>query len=92
MKGLSLVKRLKSYISEYYKNIFGPPPINYCVLNEPVTHDIKQLFEVENNILVATLLTYYIMENTKQRSLLPPIESEGVVCKKINLKFILFCA
>jgi hypothetical protein len=46
-------ENLKNYISEYYKNLLCPPPDNYCVLNESVTHDIKQLSETENNILIA---------------------------------------
>jgi hypothetical protein len=44
---------LKTYISEYYRNLFGPPPPSTCVMNESITHDVKTISNEENAILTA---------------------------------------
>jgi hypothetical protein len=44
---------LITYISEYYKNLFGPPPPSTCVMNESITHDVKKISNEENAILTA---------------------------------------
>jgi hypothetical protein len=46
-------ENLKNYITEYYKNLFGPPAPITCVMVESMTHDIKQLSAEENAILIA---------------------------------------
>jgi hypothetical protein len=44
---------LKMYISEYYKNLFWPPPPRTCVMNDSITHDVKKISNEENAILIA---------------------------------------
>jgi hypothetical protein len=44
---------LKTYISEYYKNLFGAPSQNNFSMIESEINDIPQLSEEENNILFA---------------------------------------
>jgi hypothetical protein len=46
-------ENLKVYISEYYKQLFGEPATSTLTLTEEYTHDIPQLTQEENNILVA---------------------------------------
>jgi hypothetical protein len=46
-------ENLKIYISEYYKKLFGPPCGSGCTLLETVTHDIPQLSQEENEILIS---------------------------------------
>jgi hypothetical protein len=47
---------LKTYISEYYKNLFGPPPPSTCVMNESITYDIKKISSEENAIYLLSSL------------------------------------
>jgi hypothetical protein len=44
---------LKTYISEYYKNLFGAPSQNNFSMIESEINDIPQLYEEEINILNA---------------------------------------
>ena len=44
---------LKTYITEYYKQLFGPPEDNCVSLDESRTEDVPQLSAAENDILVA---------------------------------------
>jgi hypothetical protein len=44
---------LKTYISKYYKNLFGEPTPNNFSMIESEIHDIPQLSEEENSILIA---------------------------------------
>jgi hypothetical protein len=43
MRGQSWVKKLKKFINEYYKKLFGAPALNYITVIEEVTHHISQL-------------------------------------------------
>jgi hypothetical protein len=42
---------LKTYISEFYKNLFGPPTPNHFGMIETMNNDILQLSDEENRIL-----------------------------------------
>jgi len=42
---------LKTYITEYYKNLFGEPEQNDFSLNEDTTEDIPQVSRIENEFL-----------------------------------------
>jgi hypothetical protein len=44
---------LKTYITEYYKNLFGPPPSNHFSMNEDGIADIPRISAEENEILSA---------------------------------------
>jgi hypothetical protein len=44
---------LKIYISKYYKRLFGPPSESGCTMRESIIHDIPQLSQEENDILIA---------------------------------------
>jgi mannosylglycoprotein endo-beta-mannosidase len=55
-------ENLKHYISEYYKNLFGPPPPSSCVMVESMNHDIKKISAEENAILIAD----FTMEEVKK--------------------------
>ncbi|XP_073360247.1 uncharacterized protein [Aegilops tauschii subsp. strangulata] len=46
-------ENLKAYISNYYKQLFGPPEASKVSLNELVIGDIPQLRSEENDILFA---------------------------------------
>ena len=46
-------ENLKLYITEYYKQLFGPPEDNCVFLDESRIEDVPQLTAVENDILVA---------------------------------------
>jgi mannosylglycoprotein endo-beta-mannosidase len=46
-------ENIKKYITGFYKNLFGPPSKNYFSLLEDEIHDIPQLSQVENEILIA---------------------------------------
>jgi hypothetical protein len=53
MKVLVGQDNLKTYISEYYKNLFGEPtPNNFSMIGSEI-HDIPQLSEEENRNLIA---------------------------------------
>ena len=42
---------LKTYITEYYKNLFGEPEHNDFSLNEDTREDIPQVSQLENKFL-----------------------------------------
>jgi hypothetical protein len=44
--------RLKSHITNYYKNLFGIPEQTDIALLEDQIHDIPQVFDEENEILI----------------------------------------
>ena len=44
---------LKTFIIEYYRQLFGPPEDNCVSLDESRTEDVPQLSAAENDILVA---------------------------------------
>ncbi|XP_073355099.1 uncharacterized protein [Aegilops tauschii subsp. strangulata] len=44
---------LKTYITEYYRQLFGPPEDNCVSLDESRTEDVPQLSAIDNDILVA---------------------------------------
>ena len=44
---------LKDYITDYYKRLFGPHLHNSFSLDETLRHDIPQVSEEENEVLVA---------------------------------------
>ena len=46
-------ENLKLYITEYYKQLFGPPEDNCVSLDESRIEDVPQLTAVENDILAA---------------------------------------
>jgi hypothetical protein len=43
--------RLKKHITNYYKNLFGPPETSSIFLNELQIEDIPQVSELENEYL-----------------------------------------
>jgi hypothetical protein len=46
-------EQLKSYITNYYKDLFGPPEESSFSLNEDLTEDIPQVTMEENGLLTA---------------------------------------
>ena len=44
-------ENLKTYITNFYKGLFGSPESNYFSLNEEFTEDIPQVSDLENEIL-----------------------------------------
>src|SRR6266498_1813939 len=46
-------ENLKTYITEYYKRLFGSPESNTFTMMENITHDIPQITLEENDILTA---------------------------------------
>ena len=46
-------ENLKVYITNYYKQLFGPPEENFVSLDESRVEDVPQLETVENEILTA---------------------------------------
>lgn len=46
-------EQLKSYITTYYKGLFGPPKINRISLREDQIEDITQVSQTENEILTS---------------------------------------
>ena len=44
---------LKIYITNYYKQLFGPPEANFVSLDESRVEDVPQLANEENKILTA---------------------------------------
>ncbi|WVZ91838.1 hypothetical protein U9M48_037961 [Paspalum notatum var. saurae] len=46
-------ENLKKYITNFYKELFGPPEINNFSLEESWTSDILQVSPIENEILIA---------------------------------------
>jgi len=46
-------EQLKSYITSYYKSLFGAPPENSFSLDESQTADIPQVSVLENDFLTA---------------------------------------
>jgi hypothetical protein len=46
-------ENLKTFITEFYKQLFGAPTNSYVTLSEEVTHDIAQLSDEEKDILIS---------------------------------------
>jgi hypothetical protein len=44
---------LKDYITEYYKRLFGPHVQNSFSIDETLGHDINQVLEEENEVMMA---------------------------------------
>jgi hypothetical protein len=59
-------ENLKNYISDYYKQLFGPPASSSCVMEESVVHDIKQISADENAILIAEFAEKEVFEAISQ--------------------------
>jgi hypothetical protein len=62
---------LKDYITEYYKRLFGPHVQNSFSIDETLGHDIHQVSEEENEVLMAPFseeevkLVVFDMEHNK---------------------------
>ena len=59
-------ENLKLYITEYYKQMFGPPEENCVSLDESRVEDIPQLTSVENDILAAPFSENEVLEAISQ--------------------------
>jgi exonuclease III len=59
-------ENLKTYISEYYKTLFGPPISNTCELIESRTQDIRQISDEENSLLTKDFTEKEIFEAIMQ--------------------------
>ena len=55
-------EQLKSYITKYYKNLFGEPDVDNFSLDETQTDDIPQVSDQENAHLIAP----FSMEEVKK--------------------------
>jgi mannosylglycoprotein endo-beta-mannosidase len=55
-------QNLKTYITEFYKKLFGAPAPCFVSLREEVTQDIPQLSEVESNILTSPFTEEEVFE------------------------------
>ena len=53
---------LKTYISEYYKRLFGDSTPSSVMMDEQMNHDIPQLSQEENSILTADFLVKEVYE------------------------------
>ena len=60
---------LKTYISEYYKKLFGESDPNDVMMDEGMVHDIPQLTQEENAILPADFLVKEVYEAISQMEL-----------------------
>ena len=58
-------ENLKTYISEYYKKLFGAPATNNFSLDESVIHDLPQISEEENKILTQDFSEKEVFEAIK---------------------------
>ena len=47
------VHALKTYITNFYKKLFGPPEENSVSLDESITDDMAQVTQAENDFLTA---------------------------------------
>jgi hypothetical protein len=56
-------EQLKSYIINYYKNLFGEPGEGNFTMDETRTDDIPQVSTEENNLLTATYLEEEVRKN-----------------------------
>ena len=59
-------ENLKLYITEYYKQLFGPPEDNCVSLDESRIEDVPQLTAVENDILAAPFSEKEVFEAISQ--------------------------
>jgi hypothetical protein len=59
-------ENLKTYISEYYKQLFGLSTVSSCVLDESVTQDISKKLEEENIILTADFTKKEVFDAVSQ--------------------------
>ena len=59
-------ENLKQYITEYYKQLFGPPEDNCVSLDESRVEDVPQLTAVENDILTAPFFEKEVFEAISQ--------------------------
>lgn len=50
------VEALKTYITNFYKKLFGPPEENSFSLDEHITEDMAQATQAENDFLTAPFL------------------------------------
>jgi hypothetical protein len=51
---------LKRHITSYYEVLFGNPEQNIITLDESIAHDIPQVSDIENAILIATFTIYEV--------------------------------
>ena len=59
-------KNLKVYITNYYKQLFGPPEDNFVSLDESREEDVPQLAADENDILTAPFSEKEVFEAISQ--------------------------
>jgi hypothetical protein len=55
-------ENIKNYITEFYKNLFGPPIDSHFSLLESMNPDIPQLSNEENDILTADFIVKEVYE------------------------------
>ena len=59
-------ENLKAYITNYYKQLFGPPEDNFVSLDESRVEDVPQLAVDENDILTAPFSEKEVFEAISQ--------------------------
>ena len=59
-------ENLKVYITNYYKQLFGPPEDNFVSLDESRVEDVPQLTADENDILTAPFSEKEVFEAISQ--------------------------
>ena len=59
-------ENLKAYVSNYYKQLFGPPEASTVSLNKSVIGDIPQLRAEENDILSAPFTKKEVLDAISQ--------------------------
>ena len=59
-------ENLKAYITNYYKQLFGPPEDNFISLDESRVEDVPQLAVDENDILTAPFSEKEVFEAISQ--------------------------
>jgi hypothetical protein len=55
-------ENLKTFITEFYKKLFGAPASSHISLSEGVTQDIPQLSDVEKDILTSPFTEEEVFE------------------------------
>jgi hypothetical protein len=55
-------ENLKTFITKFYKQLFGAPANSYVTLSEEVSHDIAQLSDEEKDILISPFMEDEVFE------------------------------
>ena len=77
-------ENLKTYITNYYKGLFGSPESNHFTLDETHTEDIPQVSDLDNEILSAAFSENEIREAIFQMNTIRHLGRMGSQLNFIN--------